>query len=153
MPSLRCASFLIRPFSNSAAAVSNSATLNTLVTRPRNVFSSSARYFSSAIVITAAGRLPRLSRPTTFQSTVPRRPCTQPPSVLVSEAYSRSVPTAVAGETPNNSTSNGVISDPPPTPVTPTISPTRKPDNVYMQSMPHRRNKIMAHSRSHTLYL
>src|SRR3990167_10115369 len=94
------------------------------------------------------------SRPNTFQSTVPRRPCTQPPTVLVSEAYSRSVPTAVAGDTPKNSTSSGVISDPPPTPVTPTISPTRKPDNVYIQSMyapeihfaGESRRRVLAHS-------
>jgi len=39
----------------------------------------------------------------------------------------------VAGETPNNNTSSGVINDPPPTPVMPTISPTRRPDNVYVQ--------------------
>src|SRR3989338_6898993 len=141
--SLRCAIFLIQFFSNSALAVSSSATLSTLVTRLCSVCSSSIRYFSRAIVITAAGKLPRLSKPTTFQSTVPRRPCTQPPSDLVSEAYSRSVPTAVAGETPKSSTSNGVINDPPPTPVTPTISPTRKPDNVYIQSMRYHQSKFM----------
>src|SRR5512146_659634 len=136
VPSSRSAIFLIQSFSSSTVAVSNNAMLSTLVTRPRKVFSSSARYFSSAMVASAAGRLPRLNSPNTFQSTVPLRLCTQPPTVLVSEAYSRSVPTAVVGETPNTSTSNGVINDPPPTPVTPTISPTRKPDNVYIQSIP-----------------
>ena len=41
-----------------------------------------------------------------------------------------SVPTAVAGEILNPSINRGVISDPPPTPVSPTINPTSKPDRV-----------------------
>src|SRR5258708_2614572 len=54
-------------------------------------------------------------------------PCTRLPTVLVAPANRRSVPTAVAGETPNNRTRIGVISEPPPTPVTPTSAPTMKP--------------------------
>jgi hypothetical protein len=42
----------------------------------------------------------------------------------------------VAGDTPKNSTSSGVISDPPPTPVRPTIAPTPKPLNTASPSMP-----------------
>jgi hypothetical protein len=45
-------------------------------------------------------------------------------------ANSRSVATAVVGCTPNSSTSNGVISDPPPTPVSPTSKPTPAPDGT-----------------------
>ncbi|MNL54806.1 hypothetical protein D3C87_1781690 [compost metagenome] len=41
-------------------------------------------------------------------------------------AYSRSVPTAVAGLMPNPSRI-GVMSDPPPTPVMPTMKPTTSP--------------------------
>ena len=46
---------------------------------------------------------------------------------FVTDAYSKSVPTAVAGWKPNSSTSSGVISDPPPTPVIPTSAPTSRP--------------------------
>jgi hypothetical protein len=49
------------------------------------------------------------------------------PPALVIAAYNRSVPTAVAGGMPNPSTSNGVISEPPPTPVSPTIIPITSP--------------------------
>ncbi len=42
---------------DSAAAVASRATLNTPVTRLRRDFSSSSRYFSSAIVTTAAGNV------------------------------------------------------------------------------------------------
>src|SRR4030095_5735631 len=90
---------------------------------------------SSAILSRAAGRLPSASNLTIFQSTVPRRPCAQLPPILVSDAYNKSVPTAVAGATPNASTSSGVINEPPPTPVTPTMNPTRKPEHVYNQSI------------------
>ncbi|MNR66576.1 hypothetical protein D3C85_1901380 [compost metagenome] len=41
-------------------------------------------------------------------------------------AYSRSVPTAVAGLIPNQSRI-GVINEPPPTPVMPTMKPTTSP--------------------------
>jgi len=36
-------------------------------------------------------------------------------------------PTAVTGGTPNTSTRSGVMSEPPPTPVSPTMAPTAKP--------------------------
>ena len=62
------------------------------------------------------------------QFTVWFMPCTSVPTDFVAEAYSRSVPTAVAGWMPNSSTSSGVISEPPPVPVWPTRRPTRKPD-------------------------
>ncbi|MGZ5039719.1 MAG: hypothetical protein ACXWBQ_03170 [Usitatibacter sp.] len=37
------------------------------------------------------------------------------------------MPTAVTGGTPNTSMRIGVINEPPPTPVRPTIAPTTKP--------------------------
>jgi hypothetical protein len=93
------------------------------------------------IVSSAAGMLPLASRRVMRQSTCPLRACTTVPPALVMAAYSRSVPTAVAGWMPNRSTSNGVISEPPPTPVSPTMAPTTKPDKVYIQSMARRTRK------------
>jgi hypothetical protein len=55
----------------------------------------------------------------------------QAPPVLVAAAKSRSVPTAVAGWTPNNRISSGVMSDPPPTPVIPTSRPPTNPQTEY----------------------
>jgi hypothetical protein len=40
---------------------------------------------------------------------------------------------AEAGATPNSSTSIGVISEPPPTPVMPTMMPTPKPASEFSQ--------------------
>ncbi|MNJ65947.1 hypothetical protein D3C77_619890 [compost metagenome] len=54
---------------------------------------------------------------------------TQTPLALVMAAYSRSVPTAVAGLMPNQSRI-GVINEPPPTPVMPTMKPTMRPAMV-----------------------
>src|SRR5215831_10480035 len=50
--------------------------------------------------------------------------------VLVTVANHRSVPTAANGATPKNSNSSGVISEPPPTPVIPTIKPVSAPANA-----------------------
>jgi len=54
---------------------------------------------------------------------------------LVAAANSRSVPTAVAGATPKSTISNGVIRAPPPTPVTPTMVPTKNPEMTCAKSM------------------
>ena len=86
-------------------------------------------------VTNVAGTLPDASRRTIRQSTVWFRPCTNVPTVFVAEAYSRSVPTAVAGWTPNSSTRIGVISEPPPTPVWPTSRPTKNPESMNRGSM------------------
>ena len=77
----------------------------------------------------APGRLPAASFATMSHRTWQWRACTTPPPALVTAAYSRSVPTAVAGLTPKSSTSSGVISEPPPTPVAPTIAPTANPES------------------------
>ena len=45
-------------------------------------------------------------------------------------AYNKSVPTAMCGGIPNKS-NNGVIKDPPPIPVRPTIKPTNAPEIAY----------------------
>ncbi|MNG06346.1 hypothetical protein D3C84_895760 [compost metagenome] len=77
-------------------------------------------------VSATAGTLPRVSQPVMAQSMFLFLRCTSTPLDLVIAAYSRSVPTAVAGLMPNQSRI-GVISEPPPTPVMPTMNPTTKP--------------------------
>src|SRR6266536_2062271 len=89
----------------------------------------------TARVNSAPGTLPAASLATMSQRTWRRRECTTTPPALVTAAYSRSVPTAVAGLTPNSSTSNGVINEPPPTPVMPTMAPTTKPESVNARSI------------------
>ena len=49
------------------------------------------------------------------------------PAPLVSAANSKSVPTAMYGWIPNPSINSGVMSEPPPTPVKPTMKPTTAP--------------------------
>ncbi|MCY1458157.1 hypothetical protein D9M71_755150 [compost metagenome] len=73
-----------------------------------------------------AGTLPRVSQPVIAQSMLLFFLWTRTPLDLVMAAYSRSVPTAVAGLMPNHSRM-GVINDPPPTPVMPTMKPTTSP--------------------------
>ena len=75
-----------------------------------------------------AGTLPDASRRVIPQSMVPLRPWTSVPPLFVMAAKRRSVPTAVVGTIPKTSTSRGVISEPPPTPVKPTRPPTMKPE-------------------------
>ena len=77
-------------------------------------------------VTKAAGTLPRVSQPVIFQLIFPFLLCTNTPPALVKAAYSKSVPTAVVGEMPKYN-KIGVIKEPPPTPVKPTIKPTPKP--------------------------
>ena len=79
--------------------------------------------------------LPAQSKPTTRQGTMRwRARLTVPPS-LVNAANSKSVPIAKCGLTPKKNISTGVINEPPPTPVIPTISPTKKPEAVYRKSI------------------
>jgi len=81
-------------------------------------------------VAAAAGRLPVASKPVTRHATVRCNPFTRVPTDLVAAANNRSVPTAVTGWMPNSRISNGVISEPPPTPVTPTRNPTQRPSTA-----------------------
>ena len=75
-----------------------------------------------------AGMLPQASRITAGQWMVRTQPCDEAATGLGRRRIQRSVPTAVAGWTPNSMISSGVISDPPPTPVRPTSKPTLKPE-------------------------
>ena len=83
----------------------------------------------------AAGTLPLASRPTMRQAMVFFSPWTNDPAIFVAAVKSRSVPTAVVGCIPKTSTSNGVISAAPPTPVIPTKRPTPAPDKMYKISI------------------
>src|SRR5262249_37158947 len=85
---------------------------------------------STARASAVAGMLPVASSPIMRHSIVWLKPWTILPTVLVAAAKRRSVPTAVAGETPNSTIRTGVNSDPPPTPVAPMRAPTRKPTIV-----------------------
>src|ERR1700722_20483862 len=89
---------------NSDSAVSNSITPSTRPMIRPLVEPATSKWEIAARVTVVAGTLPNASRVTILQSTVWFRPCTRVPAVLVADAYSRSVPTAVAGCTPKTST-------------------------------------------------
>src|SRR5262245_33755972 len=78
-----------------------------------------------------AGKLPAAKRPTIRQFTLPRIPCAATPAILVNEAKIRSVPIAISNGILNRNTRVGVMSEPPPTPVSPTMSPTTRPTAGY----------------------
>src|ERR1700733_1178811 len=73
------------------------------------------------------GTLPSNSRPTIAQSTRRLKPKEAVATSFVVAENRRSVPTATEGDCPNASINIGVIIDPPPTPVRPTMVPTRNP--------------------------
>ena len=68
------------------------------------------------------------------QSTRPARASLTVPPILVKAANSKSVPMAKYGFTPKKKIKIGVISEPPPTPVRPTTSPTKNPANTNAKS-------------------
>src|SRR5476649_1124381 len=102
------------------------------------------KYLRPRLASRAAGKAPRQRRRTISQCTVPRMRWVKVPTPLVSEAKARSVPTATAGETPNNSVNSGVISEPPPTPVMPTNRPTAKPDATNDKSMQSPKSRLQS---------
>ena len=53
--------------------------------------------FKLSVVMIDAGTLPKASNRTIFQSILPSLPCAKIPTLLVTAAYSKSVPTAKAG--------------------------------------------------------
>ncbi|MNE19631.1 hypothetical protein D3C80_1127190 [compost metagenome] len=109
-----------------ARAVSTRTTARPCLITALAAWVSVSRVLRNHRVAAAAGTLPRVSQPVIFQSMFLFLLWTQTPLALVMAAYSRSVPTAVAGLMPNHSRM-GVISEPPPTPVMPTMNPTTSP--------------------------
>ncbi len=87
------------------------------------------------MVASAAGMLPASISPVMRWSTWPWRWCAQAPPLLVTAANHRSVPMATAGFSLNTLINKGVISEPPPTPVMPTMAPMPKPLKTAIQSM------------------
>jgi hypothetical protein len=81
------------------------------------------------------GTLPNASHVAVPRSTVPLRKCCQPPTVFVSAPYAMSVPIATTGCVPITISSSGVISEPPPIPVSPTSTPTPRPNTMTSGSM------------------
>ena len=98
----------------------------------------SRRRSSSHTPTSAAGHDPIASHSAMRGNTVPLRKCRKPPTVLVTAAYARSVPTATTGWMPATRMSSGVISEPPPMPVTPTSAPTPRPKRMIAGSMSER---------------
>jgi len=86
------------------------------------------------LVPTGLGTLPTHSQRTSAQFTEPFRACTKPPNGFITALAARSLETAASGGTPKASTRIGVISAPPPMPVSPTIVPTPKPAKASRMS-------------------
>jgi hypothetical protein len=72
----------------------------------------------------AEGTEPTASQPTSRRLTVRRRRWTAAPTGRITTAATRSLEMAAVGVMPNMKISIGVISAPPPAPVSPTSSPT-----------------------------
>src|SRR6266545_6352669 len=70
------------------------------------------------------GTEPMHIQPAIGKFTVPRRRCTTAPKGLVTAETTRSLPTAVSGGMPKKNTRIGVMSAPPPIPVSPTTTAT-----------------------------
>ncbi len=82
----------------------------------------------------AAGTEPSASQRTRSIRTVPWRKWTNEPTGFITAAATRSLDTAASGETPKKITSIGVISAPPPIPVSPTTMPTTRAPKASVQS-------------------
>ena len=83
----------------------------------------------------ADGTEPSASQPARFQRTVPRPAWTAAPTGFMISDATRSLDTAASGAMPKTSTRIGVISAPPPIPVSPTAKPTISPANATKRSM------------------
>src|SRR5204862_7904004 len=83
----------------------------------------------------AEGMEPIISHFTSCLFTVPCRRWTPPPTGFMTTAATRSLDTAARGWILNSSTRMGVISAPPPIPVSPTVKPTIRPASAMYQSM------------------
>ena len=109
-----------------AAATSNAIPSHSFRRFPAS--SPSAR--STSTPQNAAGTEPSISQRKSSLRTVPRRMCTLAPTGFITSDTTRSLDTAASGSMWNRSTSIGVISAPPPMPVSPTTKPPTNPANV-----------------------
>src|SRR5215217_7045657 len=107
-------------------AASSNATPRTCLMRPWTT-APSPNWRNTSTPAKAAGTDPTMSQRTRAKLTVPRRRWTPPPTGFMITAATRSLDTAASGWTLNTSTSNGVMSAPPPIPVRPTVKPTNNP--------------------------
>src|SRR6185369_1905143 len=82
----------------------------------------------------AAGTDPTTSRRTSPTLTVLARRWTSAPAGFITKLATRSLEMAVSGSAPKKNTSIGVISAPPPMPVSPTMMPTRRPPKARGRS-------------------
>src|SRR5262249_45743417 len=75
--------------------------------------------------------------------TVFARMCTNAPAGFITKLATRSLEIAVSGSAPKKKTSIGVISAPPPMPVSPTMMPTSRPPKASgrAKGMPGRRSR------------
>ena len=117
-----------------AAAVSSSAAPSVLVMTCCMAGLAGPTVCRMYSVTRAAGMLPRAVQPTTGQSITRARARPMEPPILVKAANSRSVPMARCGFMRKKKISKGVISEPPPTPVSPTTKPTKKPAKMKANS-------------------
>ncbi len=82
----------------------------------------------------APGTDPSASHFTSPVCTVPRRKWIPPPIGFITTAATRSLETAASGSMPNPITRIGVMSAPPPMPVSPTTMPTMRPARAIARS-------------------
>jgi hypothetical protein len=80
------------------------------------------------------GALARNIQPESRACTVPSVRCRIAPTVLNTAPWKMSVPIATLGLNPNTKISSGVISEPPPIPVSPTSVPISRPASASSHS-------------------
>ena len=130
------ASVITSTRSRTTVPVSSSAVPIAISMNVSNPLPHASRSLSSSQTPSSApGHEPIASHSAMRGNTVPLRKCCQPPTVLVTAAYARSVPTATTGLMPNTRMSSGVISEPPPMPVIPTRMPTPRPKRMSAGSI------------------
>ena len=117
-----------------ATAVSSSAAPRVVVIACCTTGLAGPNRCSTYSVSSEAGMLPAAIEPTMRQSITLERARAKEPPILVKAANSKSVPIAKCGLRPKKKISSGVMSEPPPTPVSPTTRPTEKPAKTKANS-------------------
>src|SRR3954469_4538610 len=121
---------------NSArASTASETTMRAPATSASTTVTSRFSRSSSATPAMEPGTLPNAIHFDTPRSTVPLRRWRQPPTVFVIAPYARSVPMATTGWTPTTRIRSGVMSEPPPMPVSPIRMPTPRPKKTTSGSI------------------